>query len=53
MYRVALIVNNKAHLTLYWFKTIIEIFYSYPHKRSQSKEFWFEVIESLFKSLGS
>ena len=51
MSRVALLVNNKAHLTLYGFKTIIEIVYSYPNKRSQSKEFWMEVIESWFKSL--
>lgn len=50
MFRVALLVNNKAHLTLYGFKTIIEIVYSYHNKRSQSKEFWFEVIDSWFKS---
>ena len=50
MSRVALIVNNKAHLTLYGFKAIIEIVYSYLNKRSQSKYFWFQVIESWFKS---
>ena len=50
MSRVALLVNNKAHLTLYGFKTIIEIIYSYQNKRSQSKEFWFEIIESWFKT---
>ena len=49
MSRAALLVNAKAHLTLYGFKTIIEIVYSYPNKRSQSKEFWNEVIESWFK----
>ena len=53
MSRVALIVNNKAHLTLYGFKAIIEIVYSYLNKRSQSKEFWIEVIESWFKSLAA
>lgn len=41
---------KQAHLTLDGFKTIIEIVYSYPNKRSQSKEFWNEVIESWFKS---
>ena len=50
MSRAALLVNAKAHLTLYGFKTLIEIVYSYPYKRSQSKEFWIEVIESWFKS---
>ena len=50
MSRVALLVNAKAHLTLYGFKTIIEIVYSYLNKRSQSKEFWFEIIESWFKT---
>ena len=50
MSRVALLVDNKAHLTLYGFKTILDFIYSYPNKRSQSKEFWFEVIESWFKS---
>ena len=53
MSRVALLVNAKAHLTLYGFKTIIEIVYSYLNKRSQSKEFWNEVIESWFKSLAA
>ena len=53
MSRVALLVNAKAHLTLYGFKTIIEIVYSYLNKRSQSKEFWIEVIESWFKSLAA
>lgn len=50
MSRVALLVNNKAHLTLYGFKTIIEIVYSYPNKRSQSKEVWIEAIQTWFKS---
>ena len=46
MSRVALLVNNKAHLTLYGFNTIIEIIYSYPNNRSQSKEFWINIIDS-------
>ncbi len=49
MSRVALLVSKKAHLTLYGFKTIILIIYSYSNKRSQSKEFWIEVLESWFK----
>ena len=34
MYTVALIVHNKAHLTLYGFKAKIEIVYIYQNKRS-------------------
>ena len=48
MSSVALLVNAKAHLTLYGFKTILDIVYSFPNKRSQSKEFWYDVIESWF-----
>ena len=50
MSRVALLVNAKAHLTLYGFKTILEIIYSYPNKRNHAKKFWIEIIESWFKS---
>ena len=50
MSRVALLVNNKAHLTLYGFKTIISIIYSYDNNRTYSKEFWIEVMENWFKS---
>ena len=50
MLRLALLVNAKAHLTLYGFKTIIEIIYSYPNKRNKSKDFWIDIIESWFKS---
>jgi hypothetical protein len=39
LYRVAKLVNAKTHYTLYGFITIIEIIYSYPNKRHQSKEF--------------
>ncbi|OSC96138.1 hypothetical protein PYCCODRAFT_1338128, partial [Trametes coccinea BRFM310] len=50
MSRVALLVKNKAHLTLYGFKTILEIIYSYPNNRSQSKEIWIDFIDDWFKS---
>lgn len=51
MLNVAQLVNAKSHLTSYGFKTIIEIVYSYSNKRSQSKKFWIDVIESRFNSL--
>ena len=44
MSRVALLVNAKAHLTLYGFKTKIKIVYSYLNKRSlrrRLKNFYF------------
>ena len=44
--RIARLTNAKAHSTLYGSQTIIEIIYSYPNKRSQSKEFWINIIES-------
>lgn len=50
MLSVAQLVNAKSHLTSYGFKTIIEIVYSSSNKRSQSKKFWIDVIESWFNS---
>lgn len=47
---VARLVNGKAHYTLYGFMAIIEIIYSYPNKRLQSKEFWLDNIQSWFKT---
>ena len=44
MLLVAQLVNNKAHLTLYGFKTKIKIVYSYLNKRSlrrRLKNFYF------------
>lgn len=46
--RVAAIVNVKDHLTLYGFKGIIEIIYSYPNERKQKKDFWNQTIKSFF-----
>lgn len=49
MSSVAPLVNAKAHYTLYGFTTILEIIYSYPNKRLQSKEFWLDIIQTWFK----
>jgi hypothetical protein len=51
LYRVAKLVKSKAHFTLYGFLTIIDIIYSYPNKRHQSKEFWINIIKSKFKKI--
>jgi hypothetical protein len=53
MSRVARLVNAKAHYTLYGFITLIEIIYSYPNKRHQSKQFWLDIIQSWFKARAS
>lgn len=50
MYSVAKLVSAKTHYTLYGFLTVIEIIYNYPNKRHQSKEFWFNIIQSWFKA---
>ena len=49
MLRILPLISHKVHYTLYGFKTIINIIYSYPNKRSSSKEFWLDLIESWFK----
>lgn len=50
---VARLVNAKAHYTLYGFMAIIEIIYSYPNKRLQSKEIWLDIIQSWFNNRAS
>jgi len=49
MSRILPLISHKVHYTLYGFQTIINIIYSYPNKRSSSKEFWLDLIESWFK----
>ena len=46
MSRVALLVNAKAHFTLYGFKTILEIIFSYTNNRALPKDYWIDIIES-------
>ncbi len=50
MSRVAHLINAKTHYTLYGFLNIIDIIYSYPNKRTQSKEYWVHVIKSWFNA---
>ena len=50
MSRVALLVNAKAHFTLYGFKTILEIIFSYTNNRALPKDYWIDIIESWFKA---
>ena len=53
MSRVARLVNAKAHYTLYGFINLIDIIYSYPNKRHQSKQIFLEVIKTWFKARAS
>jgi len=53
MSSVSRLVNAKAHYTLYGFMALIEIIYSYPNKRLQSKEFWLDIIQSWFAARAS
>ena len=50
MSRVAHLINAKTHYTLYGFLNIIDIIYSYPNKRAQSKEYWVHIIKSWFNA---
>jgi hypothetical protein len=49
MSRILPLISNKVHLTLYGFQTMTNIVRGYPNKRSSSKEFWLDLIESWFK----
>lgn len=48
MARIVQLINYKAHLTFYGFKSIIEIIYSYPYYRSISLNSWLHVIDYGF-----
>ena len=48
MSHVALLVNAKAHFTLYGFKTILEIIFSYTNNRALPKDYWIDIIESWY-----
>jgi hypothetical protein len=45
MFSVARLVKDKAHYTLYGFSVILDLIYSYPNIRKQSKEHWLNIIQ--------
>lgn len=53
MFNVARLVRAKVHSTLYGFSVILDIIYSYPNMRKQSKDYWLNIIQTWFKSRAS
>lgn len=53
MLYVARLVKAKAHSTFYGFSVILDLIYSYPNVRKQSKEHWLNIIQLWFKNQAS
>lgn len=49
MVEVSPLIKANAHYTLYGFFTILEIIFSYPNNRHESKEYWLDIIQNWFK----
>jgi len=47
---VAKLIKAKVHSTLYRFCLILDLIYSYPNMRNQSKDYWLNIIQIWFKS---